>query len=188
MANNIYNSIKIRNINSDVVQKVEDIFKPNPSDLSCAADTVQLVNGVFDNIWVNGESDYDRTWVIDNCGAKWFFGNIEHIDEDDTITISMESAWDPIIGWVEKFTEVLCKIKPDIYIEHKFEDEGYNFAGVNLTASNYSSGEYIDIYQWDVNKFWEDEKYLESFDNELNDMMQEEIEGYLEYLKDNENE
>ena len=66
MANNIYNLIKIRNINSDVVQKVEDIFKLNPSDLSCAADTVQLVNGVFDNIWVNGESDYDRTWVIDN--------------------------------------------------------------------------------------------------------------------------
>jgi hypothetical protein len=188
MANNIYNSIKIRNINSDVVQKVEDIFKPNPLNLSCAAETVQLVNGVFDNIWANGEADYNRNWVVDNCGAKWFFGNIDHIDEDDTITISMESAWDPIIGWVEKFTEVLCKIKPDIYIEHRFEDEAYNFAGVSLTASNYSSNEYIDIEKWDVNKLWDDEMHLESFHDELNDMMEEEIDDYLDYLKDKENE
>jgi hypothetical protein len=187
MANNIHNSVKIRNINSDVVQKVEDIFKLNSSALDDAAHTLQLVNGVFDNIWANGEWDYDRNWLIDNCGAKWFFGTIEYID-DDTITISMESAWNPIIGWVEKFTDVLCKIKTDIYIEHQFVDEGYNFAGVSLTAHNYSSNEYIDIYQWDVNKFWEDEKYLESFNNKLNDMMEEEIEGYLEYLKDKENE
>ena len=83
---------------------------------------------------------------------------------------------------------MLCKIKTDIYIEHQFVDEGYNFAGVSLTARNYSSNEYVDICQWDVNKFWEDEKYLESFNNELNDMMEEEIECYLEYLKDRENE
>ena len=54
MANNIYNSVKIRNINSDVVQKVEDIFKLNSSTLDDVVHTLQLVNGVFDNIWENG--------------------------------------------------------------------------------------------------------------------------------------
>lgn len=187
MANNVSNYIIINNTDENVLKKVKEIFEFKTENPFEAAWTAQLVNGVFDNIWPNGEEDYDREWSTENCGAKWFNGIIADYT-NDTITLTIESAWDPIFGWVEKLAGVLSEIKSDIWIQNTFEDESYNFAGVQLTAKDYSSDEYMDMEDWDVTKFWFDDLYRESYQNTLIEMMKEEIDFYKEYLKDLENE
>lgn len=187
MANHVSNYITINNSDENVLKKVKEIFEPKTQNPFETIWSVQLVNGVFDNIWSNGEEDYDREWIIKNCGAKWFNGIISDYT-DDTITLTIESAWDPIMGWVEKLTEVLSNIKPDVWIQTKFEDEGYNFAGVYLTAKDYFSYEYIDIENWDVSKFLEGGDEYEAYCDELSNMMDEEVDAYFEHLKDMENE
>ena len=188
MANSVSNLIFIKNADDNVVAKVKEIFKTNSEDPFEQIWTAQLVNGVFDNIWPNGENDYDRDWVIENCGAKWFNGNMGYVDSDGTITINIESAWDPILGWVEKLGKVLTEIKSDVYIQNSFEDEGYNFAGVQLVAKDYSSEEYINMEDWDVDKFYERGEEYESYWQELINMMEEEVKGYFEYLENKDDE
>jgi len=188
MANSVSNLIFIKNADDNVVAKVKEIFKTNSEDPFEQIWTAQLVNGVFDNVWPNGENDYDRDWAIENCGAKWFHGNMDYIDSDGTITINIESAWDPILGWVEKLGKVLTEIKSDVYIQNSFEDEGYNFAGVQLVAKDYSSEEYINMEDWDVDKFYERGEEYESYWQELINMMEEEVKGYFEYLENKDDE
>jgi len=187
VANNVLNYIIINNTDENVLKKVKDIFELKTENPFEAVWTAQLVNGVFNNIWPNGEEDYDREWLMENCGAKWFNGIIADYT-DDTITLTIESAWDPIMGWVEKLAEVLSEIKSDIWIQNTFEDENYILAGVQLAAKDYSSDEYIDMEDWDVTKFWEDDVYRESYQTTLIEMMKEEIDFYNEHLKDLENE
>ena len=187
MANHVSNYIIINNSDENVLKKVKEIFEPKTQNPFETIWTAQLVNGVFDNIWSNGEEDYDRERIIKNCGAKWFNGIISDYT-DDTITLTIESARDPIMGWVEKLTEVLSNIKPDVWIQTKFEDEGYNFAGVYLTAKDYFSYEYIDIENWDVSKFLEGGDEYEAYCDELSNMMDEEVDVYFEHLKNMENE
>jgi hypothetical protein len=106
-----------------------------------------------------------------------------YVDSDGTITINIESAWDPILGWVEKLGKVLTEIKSDVYIQNSFEDEGYDFAGVQLVAKDYSSEEYINMEDWDVDKFYERGEEYELYWQELINMMEEEVKSYFEYLE-----
>jgi len=190
MANTVFNYIIINNGDDGVVEKIKEIFQPktesdNPFETTS---TVQLVNALFDNIWPNGGSDYDRYWVENRCGAKWFNGCVSDYGDDGTITIHIDSAWDPIMGWVEKLAEVLSDIKPDVWIQNKFEDEGFNFAGVHLAARGYSSDEYIDMEDWNVDKFLEGGEEYHSYCDKLSNMMDEEVDVYFEHLKNMENE
>lgn len=188
MANTVFNYITINNAGGNVVEKIKEIFKCTSEDPFETTLTVELVNALFDNIWPNGSGDYDRSWVENKCGAKWFNGYVSNYGDDGTITINIESAWDPIFGWVEKLAEVLCNIKSDVWIQNRFEDEGYNFAGVHLIAKDYSSDEYIEMEDFDVDKFFEGGEEYNLYCDKLSDMMDEEVDVYFEHLKHMENE
>ena len=74
MANQVSNYIVVQNVNTEVTEKLKEIFKPNrredsPFDIDVM--TVDLVNRVYDNIWANGNEDYNRNWVVEVCGAKY---------------------------------------------------------------------------------------------------------------------
>ena len=190
MANEVSNYIIVENVNTEVTEKLKEIFKPNrredsPFDIDVM--TVDLVNRVYDNIWANGNKDYNRNWVVEVCGAKWFYGHITN-EEETRVSIRMVSAWDPVIGFVEKLAEVLSNIKEDIWIEHTFEDEAYWLVGVHLAAKDYTSDEQLDMDDWDVPKIREGGTYYEEFEDELRNLMESEVNYYLKYVKDDNNE
>ena len=190
MANDVSNYIVVQNVNAQITEKLKEIFKPNKhEDGSFELDvmTVDLVNRVYDNIWANGNEDYNRLWVVEACGAKWFYGHITN-EEESRVCIRIVSAWDPVIGFVEKLAETLSNIKEDIWIEHTFEDEAWCFAGVHLAAKNYASDESMDMDECDVLKAYEDSEYLDKFNDELYELMSDEVTYYLEYLNDTTNE
>ncbi len=66
MANHVSNYIIINNSDENVLKKVKEIFEPKTQDPFETIWTAQLVNGVFNNIWPNGEEDYDREWLMEN--------------------------------------------------------------------------------------------------------------------------
>lgn len=190
MANHVSNHIIVKNVNTEVTEKLKEIFKPNrqeDSPFNIDVMTVDLVNRVYDNIWANGNEDYNRNWVVEVCGAKWFHGHI--VNEKETqVSIIIVSAWDPVIGFVEKLAETLSNIKEDIWIEHTFEDEAYCFAGVHLAAKDYTSDEQLDMDDWDVSKINEGGRYCEEYQDELHNLMESEVNYYLEYVKDDNDE
>ena len=182
MANHVSNFIVIHGANSQAVKMVREIFRPEFSD-DPDVWTTDLVNRVFDNIWPRGEEDYDRDWVTENCGAKWFHGHLE-TDEEDCLQLNLESAWSPVNEWVQRLYEILSQVSPEVWITNKFEDEGYGFAGVALVGKEWINEECINMDEWEVEKFFEDDELLDSFYEELNRMVEEEQAAYLFSLND----
>lgn len=173
MANHISNLITISNVNEAVRNEISRIFKLS-SDNLYDTDTSDLIAAIFDKPEYTNES-YDREWVIENCGAKWFYGNVDD-DTGDEIFISITSAWDPINPLLEVLTHKLVKINDKVVIESIFEDEGWNFAGVFYGSKEYTNSEYINMDDWDINRFYtgeaEDDDYRDTFSEALNNMIE----------------
>ena len=182
MANQVSNYIVIHGANSQAAKMVREIFRQeNPDDSEVW--TADLVNRVFNNVWPRGEEDYDRNWVEENCGAKWFHGHLE-TDEEDYLQLNLESAWSPVRGWVQRLYEVLSQVSPDVWITNKFEDEGYGFAGIALVGKEWINEECMEMDEWEAEKFFEDDGLRDSFYEELNRLMEEEEAAYLSSLED----
>ena len=172
MANHVENYITIKNLNDEAKKEIIRIFKVQPGTYN-EVHTTELISGIFDKPEYT-EGDYDREWVIDNCGAKWFFGSVEDEFEDEII-IRIVSAWDPINPLLEIFTQRLVKICENVVVESIFEDEAYNFAGVFYGSKEYTDEEYIAIEEWDIERFWtgeeEDAEYQSEFFHTLQQML-----------------
>jgi hypothetical protein len=68
MANEFSNYIIVENVNTEVTEKLKEIFKPNRREdnpFEIDVKTVDLVNRVYNNIWANGNEDYNRNWVVE---------------------------------------------------------------------------------------------------------------------------
>ena len=175
MANHVENYITIKNLNDEAKKEIIRIFKVEPGKYT-EVHTTELISGIYDKPEYT-EADYDREWVTDNCGAKWFYGSVEDEFEDE-IVIRITSAWDPINPLLQAFTYRLTNICEGVIIESMFEDEGYNFAGIFYGSKEYITEEYIDIEEWDIERFWtgeeEDVEYHSDFFHTLQDMMEDE--------------
>jgi hypothetical protein len=178
MANHVENYIKIKNINKEVVDELERIFS-NKDDIG-DTHTIDIINGVFD--MEMKQEDYDRSWVIDNVGAKWVYGQIES-EYDNELTIILTSAWDAVNPLLKELCSKLICIKEDVVIENTFEDESCDPMGVAYYSSEYGSVEYLDE-EIDAYKFWEDDEYRNEVYDMLQQLMEEERRIHKEVIED----
>jgi len=178
MANHITNYIEIRNSNPSVLAEVEKIFKTKEGQYD--TDTEQLAQGVYGDEY---PGEYERSWIIENCGAKWFHGMIDEGGED-YINIQMESAWDAPSEWVVKLTEKLVAIKSDIIITNTYEDEGYNFVGVHLCAKHEDEHLQLDMEEYDLEKVWDDDDVRDRLYDDQYTLKDELLANYAELLLD----
>ena len=178
MANHVENYIKIKNINKEVVDELERIFS-NKNDIG-DTHTIDIINGVFD--MEMKQEDYDRSWVIDNVGAKWVYGQIES-EYDDELTINLTSAWNAVNPLLKELCSKLICIKEDVVIENTFEDESCDPMGVAYYSSEYGSVEYLDE-EIDAHKFWEDDEYRNEVYDMLQQLMEEERQIHKEVIED----
>ena len=178
MANHIENYIVIENSNEEVLKEVQRVFQTEEGQWEVHSE--DLAKRVFGE---DAPEEYDRTWYCDTLGAKWLYGSIED-DYEEEQTVRITSAWDPINGWIERFAQNLRKIKEDVVVHNTFEDEGYNFAGVYLTAKYYDDCEMVDMDEYDVEKIWEDDDIREEYHNELHQILMDHKEAYENTLED----
>lgn len=115
--------------------------------------TEQLVEAVFRE----HPTEYDYDWVVENCGAKWLYGQSD--DEwEGSVDLIITSAWDPVDGWVRELAKRVREIDPKAIVENSFQDEVPNFAGHQYESAEYSDIEYIDAERFEeVNKLFEAE-------------------------------
>ena len=172
MANHVSNRIVISNINNDILDEVNRIFKKAEGEYEVG--TEELAKRVFGE---DAPEEYDRGWYCDNCGAKWMHGyaELEEYDGMDEICIEITSAWDSINGWVYRLFQNLSKINESVIIMNTFEDEGYNFAGVYYTSKEHEDEcEWIDMDEHDVNiMFGDDVEQSEIANDKFYDAMYE---------------
>lgn len=118
MANNCYNHITLQG-SADVLTKVVERLE--------TYDQFNYLNGWGDYV-LGIRDDFDYKWEEDErkdgyyYGSRWFLFDIEL--ESDTLTISGDSAWSPLI----KLTEEICKVynlKGEIY----YSESGSDIAG-----------------------------------------------------------
>lgn len=175
MANHITQFVTFKNLNEESKEELNRIFKSEP-DKYTDVHTTDLIAGIFDKPNYTNE-DYDREWVVENCGSKWFYGGIES-EWGDEISATIVSAWDPINPLLEILTQKLVKLNEEVVVESIFEDEGYNFAGIFYGSKEHTTEEYINIESWDIERFWsgeeEDDEYREEFQWELAGMLEDE--------------
>lgn len=182
MANHVSNFVRITNINEDVIKKVKEIFEYDDDKKEYQeAHSLTLVNNIYGTDFT--DETLTRSWMEENIGAKWVYGCITEV-YDDEIKLDLTSAWDPVSELIFVLSKVLQKVKPDVVVESQFEDESYNSAGVSLFTKDYNDTEYIDMDDWDVELFWEDDQYRDDFYVALSEMLDEHKRLYNENKND----
>lgn len=150
MANNCYNHITLQG-SADVLTKVVERLE--------TYDQFNYLNGWGDYV-LGIRDDFDYKWEEDErkdayyYGSRWFDFDIEL--ESETLTMSGDSAWSPLI----KFTEELCKVYQldgSIY----FSETGMDFAGeISFSKGTEISREECSCremnYKSDINYWIED--------------------------------
>jgi hypothetical protein len=178
MANHMETYIEIKNGNKDVADKLRDIFQPKEGEWE--SHTEDIYKALYGD---EAPEEYDRSWVIDNIGAKWITADFTYDEDPKYIELRTTSAWSVPIDMLEKLANVLAEIKEDCYIIGVYEDESFDPCGAFVYA-----GGYTDIEDWDgeidYDKIWEDDDYRDDLYTEINYLRTELEEQYLEYLQD----
>jgi hypothetical protein len=113
----------------------------------------------------------------DNLGSKWI--EFDYMDEEH---FNMTSAWDCPFKLIEKLTEKLLELCPELIVVGTFEDESYDPSGGFLYAKDYDDYEVLDDIDFD--RLWEEEDYQEEVLDTLGALPDEMIRWYDEYLED----
>jgi hypothetical protein len=96
---------------------------------------LSFVGSFYDNM------ENDRSWFIDNVGAKWCYHE-DFCVEDDSSEITLVSAWYTPINLLEKLYELCSKVDPECNVYGTYEDEGYSpIGGFVVNKNGYNSEE-----------------------------------------------
>lgn len=125
MANNMTTSIVIEG-NEELMNYLKERKEAVDSGDDCY---LSFVGSFYDNM------ENDRSWFIDNVGAKWCY----HEDfwvESDTSEITLVSAWYTPIDLLVKLYELCSKVDSECNIYGTYEDESYSPIGGFVVDKN----------------------------------------------------
>lgn len=131
MANNMTTNIVIEG-NEELMNYLKERKEVVDSGDDCY---LSFVGSFYDNM------ENDRSWFIDNVGAKWCYHEDFYV-EDDTSEITLVSAWYTPINLLEKLYELCSKVDPKCNVYGTYEDEGYSpIGGFVVDENGYNSEE-----------------------------------------------
>ena len=169
MANEVNIDVTVRNFNDEAASFIDRLF---PNGFTGDSNSMELTNPVFDTDFTN--ETWQRDWAEDNIDSKWITGML--ISKSETkIWFTLTSAWQPPFGWIEKLTERLIELAPDVSLACQIQDEGFEFCGAAYFSKLYSNIEWLGDVDGDL--FWSDDEYRDKFYEEINTM----LETYREY-------
>lgn len=131
MANNMTTSIVIEG-NEELMNYLKERKEVVDSGDDCY---LSFVGSFYDDM------ENDRSWFIDNVGAKWCYHEDFWVD-DDISEITLVSAWYTPINLLEKLYELCSKVDPECNVYGTYEDEGYSpIGGFVVNKNGYNSEE-----------------------------------------------
>jgi hypothetical protein len=172
MANHVHTHVEFQRINEAAQNRLKELYAKVREDSTYKwFGDIFVVDDDFDKI-------EDRSWMVENVGAKWCY--FEDRDEDYFTT---ESAWAPPIDGIEKLLEDLSQYDKKLLTVVRYEDEFPNFIGaavyVGKTEIDSREDEDDEILEMAMEKFpeikgkfdfengeWEDEE-SEEFWNDI---------------------
>jgi len=155
MANNLKSMIKVI-ANEEAIANLESrIDKLEYSDVTSLAQTF------YDNVELGESGGVMNSWSLDNLGSKWTvfsdaWGNGEFV---------IESAWYRPKEFFIHLYKLMAEIDPDVVIEVKYEDEGYDPIGAVVIKKDvdgtpcYWEEEDNEIEDPTEDMDWDDENY-----------------------------
>lgn len=162
MANYVKNEITVTG-NEQVQNKMKefmDIFHSSDERM----DTKFFAKVFYKNPKFGGDSN---GWYINNIGTKWAY--MEDILDDTEFIVT--SAWSPVTDFTQHLYNILVELDPDVCVENRFEDEGFNpVGGMVVYKGMYSYGEEYDFEYPDEDEMDEDDDYDELMDEFYNDI------------------
>lgn len=152
MANHCYNHITLQG-NADVLTKLVARLQTY-NQFNYLNGWADYVLGIRDNFNYNFEEDERKDAYY--YGSRWFDFDIDYQLGSETLVISGDSAWSPLI----KFTEELCKVY-QLYGSIYYCETGMDFAGeVSFSGGTEISREVGSCkemnYKEDINYWFED--------------------------------
>lgn len=178
MANEVSTVVLLRDKN----EKVDEFIQSHLVDGEYGKDIdgLKLYNTLFGTDFTESDPP-TRQWAVEHLGSKWI--HFEYIDHDQ---INLISAWDFPHKLIEKLTEQLLEICPEIIVLGTFEDETYDPSGGFLYAKDYDEYEEIDDIDHDL--LWEDDDYREEVLDTIGALPDEMLRWYNKYLTELEEE
>lgn len=193
MANHVETYVTIHNVTEEVKTKLEELCSTESNE---SLGSIQVVNRLWgtnfnwnDSLTREENEELGNTypeydWMIENVGSKWVTLEYSEIEEDLS-QINFITAWSFPEGLIQKLTDVLTEIDSDVYLSGTYEDEGYDPVGAFVWADGFDDIEDFD-HDYETDQIWEDDEIRDKFYDELNELKQEMIDSYLEFLEDDE--
>jgi len=101
-----------------------------------------------------------NTWASENIGSKWAY--FEHTIDDNEIKVT--SAWYPVKEFTMHLYNLLVELDPNVAVENRYEDEGYDPVGGTLVYKNQIFTDEDDDFEYPDEDEMEDE---ESYENAM---------------------
>jgi len=185
MANVMTTSLTIKNLNEETFEKLKALMELEPIE-KYQVDSIKSINILYEKEF-NNEVIPDYEFMTENVGSKWI--TIEPLDENfsEEVDLFIETAWSVPTGYLEKLAEYLTNLDKNIVLVGTYEDESMEPIGAFVYGHNYDDIEDMDV-EVDYDRLWEEDEYRDGIYEELYQLRDNLYEGYLEVMKDREEE
>ena len=175
--------VQFRNLNEQTFSKLRDLL-PFEEGGSGQVDTNLHLGKLFEDEW-NG--DFQHEWMIDNVGSKWIKIEYYSTDFEPKLDVTIETAWSFPEQWCERVAEVLTQIDASVVLVGTYEDESKEPMGAFVFGYGYSDYEDLEV-EIDFDRWDDDDEYRDEIYGELNSLMDDLCDGYLQSMEDNNSE
>lgn len=188
MAQEMESYVRIHNGDKKVAEKLKEIFGNGDSSIPLI-NNLYGTNYTWDNHISREENEEAENtapgwdWTQENVGAKWIQCEFDYDDNPDYIHLVLTTAYSVPQPYLKKLSEVLIDIKEDCYITGTYEEESYEPMGAFLYGKLWDDIEDYDD-EIDQDKIWEDDFYMETVREEVEQMRVDIEKVYLEDLSE----
>jgi hypothetical protein len=195
MASEMRTFVTVHSENPQVAERLKELFSPKEGKFETTA--IDIINKVHNTSYCykdekedyNQEVDFPPNELWDEMiGTKWLYVDFVESDTAESCDISIRSAYSVPVQLLEFLKSDLQKIDEKCYISGTYEDETYDPSGAFVYGA-YDFEEMEDQDEvYDHDEAEEDEFYEETWHDQLNEMKQNLIDLYFEFLEDKEGE
>jgi len=189
MANHVYSLLEVKFKTVDDTSRflewieLETDSEKYPENSTYLSRMEACSNCLFESLY-DGTED-TRDWWLENVGAKWCY--LDDVDSsDDTVYLSLVSAWDFPEGLFFKLSDFLREQYAGAKMEGTFEDEGYCFIGACAANQQFRDIEYFhpdEEYFEDPNYRDEDDCWTDAFFEEMSNKKDELLDEVLSFTE-----
>jgi len=183
MANVMTTRVQFKNLNEQTFGKLIDLL-PFEGESSGQVNIESHLGKLFEDEW---DGKFEQGWMLDNIGSKSIKIEYYSTDFEPQLDVTIETAWSFPEQWCEKVAEVLTQIDSSVVLVGTYEDETNEPMGAFVFGYQYSDYEDLEV-EIDFDRWDDDDEYRDEIYGELDSLMDDLYDGYLQSMEDNNTE